>query len=766
MSRIRHFAKVLLCGLLALASVEARTVRVASFNIENGPGAVGTADYEATKAVLARIDADVVGFQELLLTGEAAWRQMAQELGYPHVEIGRDGTTMSGNQRLGYFSRFPIVAVSFVRSPDGANEITRLPMRAVVEVPGAAKPLVLWNMHHKADDTNAANTPVNQFRRAIEARRIVQDINAYRAAQTGHDEFVMLGDLNDDIFRSADQAVQFTSLPSGLPLSYRLGVDIAFPVAYRAFPDDRYGLAGGGLHRLHLWQQDGVTTTTRPAGLRTLDYILVSTALRHSPLGPPRGEVYHSRLDALYPGLPKRGSPLPSGTSLAASDHLALFADVEMADAVPAVWRVDPEAVVEITGPVGGSVTPGALSFTVTNAGARSASLSIVSDVPWLVPPTTGGLLPPGGQAVLSFTVNASAVPSTAGVFTGRLVFADAMTGVGVSRLVQLTVTNRAEFFTQQFSTTNRFNLSNRSVMFVPDAGGQSYRASIRAVSSLPTDPGGGVAVALGLDDSKEFAVPGGRTIPFFGTNHASYFIGSHGYITFTARDTEWRPSLTAHFRLPRISGLFYDIDPRAGSVRRQELPDRVAVTYLEVPESFQSRPNTFQIEMFFDGRIRLTWLETGASLPVNAAPPVVGLSPGNGIPGGFVNSTFLSFAAGGGFAAWASGQAPTPDLLRQYALGGAVSPSASGQPPWAILEGGRLVLSALVRDTDPDLRVVGETAEAVGGHWSTNAVTVHGRGEAVSQEGVGEGFERREFSVPAGRARQRFLRLRVELAD
>lgn len=321
--------------LIFLCSLEARTVRVATFNIENGPDASGTNDYAATKSVLWRMNADIVAFQEILATAETNWRQMAADSGYPHVAFGKNGTTMSGTQRLGFFSRFPILSVKEIASPSGANELTRRPLRIVVEVPGAANPLVIWNMHHKADTPNTEENPLNQFRRAIESHRIVEDINAYRAENPEHDEFLMVGDLNDDIFKSSNQTISFDSIPQNPPGSYQLGSDISFPVAYRAFPDDIYAPAGGGLHRMDVRQQNGTSRATRPASGKVLDYLFVSSAIKDSPLGAPRGEVYYSAWDAIHPGMPKSGDPLPASTSLDASDHLAVFADIEIADSPP-----------------------------------------------------------------------------------------------------------------------------------------------------------------------------------------------------------------------------------------------------------------------------------------------------------------------------------------------------------------------------------------------------------------------------------------------
>ena len=127
----------------------AREVRVATYNILNGTGQVGSDAYNATRAVLGRMDADIVCFQELYATTYAAWTNMAAELGYPYTAMGGNNST-ADSYYLGYFSRFPILATNAVTSPPGANELTRLPFRAVVDVPDTQRPLVLWTMHHKA----------------------------------------------------------------------------------------------------------------------------------------------------------------------------------------------------------------------------------------------------------------------------------------------------------------------------------------------------------------------------------------------------------------------------------------------------------------------------------------------------------------------------------------------------------------------------------------------------------------------------------------
>ena len=75
-------------------------------------------------------------------------------------------------------------------------------------------------------------------------------------------------------------------------------------------------------------------------------------------------------------------------------------------------------------------------------------------------------------------------------------------------------------------------------------------------------------------------------------------------------------------------------------SVRRY--PDRVAVTWLGVFEYGTSHPNTFQIELFYNGEVRVTWLT------VTATRGLVGLSPGGGVPVDFLASDVSAYPACG----------------------------------------------------------------------------------------------------------------------
>jgi hypothetical protein len=322
----RCFSAGVLAFVLGPHFVSAKQVRIATYNVRQGVNSPGGSEYNGVRDTLQRIGADVVAFQELRTSDKPNWDALAVELSYPHTAFS--GTTgLSGGLYTGYFSRYPIFGAWNVFSPPGANEISRPPFRVVVDVDGAAVPLVLWTLHHKAqgglDD---------EFRRAVEGIRCVENIDSYLLANPTHDEFVVLGDFNDDVRQF--QTSQIQSLPAELPQSYSLGADIAVPVLYRVFPEDTYEAAGHGMTMLAAFQEDSAIDDTFVGTGGRLDYVFVSDELANSSLGGPQPEVYNSAQDDGMGGLPKTGSALATGVSAVASDHYPVFVDVFMTDLV------------------------------------------------------------------------------------------------------------------------------------------------------------------------------------------------------------------------------------------------------------------------------------------------------------------------------------------------------------------------------------------------------------------------------------------------
>jgi subtilisin family serine protease len=209
------------------------------------------------------------------------------------------------------------------------------------------------------------------------------------------------------------------------------------------------------------------------------------------------------------------------------------------------------------------------------------------------------------------------------------------------------------EFFTEQFA--NGIDLEGLVATFTPNGSNDFYALCVEPLgAALPTDPAGGTDSGLGDDQPTSFALSGGA-VSLYGQSYTTVHVGPNGYLTFGAGDSDYTESFADHFDLPRVSALFDDLNPgTGGSVSWKQLADRVAVTWLDVPEYSTSNSNTFQIEMFFDGRIRLSWLD------VDNGDAVVGLSAGAGLDPDF----FASDVSQGGSCT------PTPPTVEDVSRG------------------------------------------------------------------------------------------------
>ena len=88
-----------------------------------------------------------------------------------------------------------------------------------------------------------------------------------------------------------------------------------------------------------------------------------------------------------------------------------------------------------------------------------------------------------------------------------------------------------------------------------------------------------------------------------------------------------WRrtPHSPEHFAVPRISALFCRSTRRCKRLHWQQFTDRLASPGRTFVKSAGLATITFQLEMFFDGRISITYLDAPAT------GPIVGLSSGKG---------------------------------------------------------------------------------------------------------------------------------------
>ncbi len=366
-------------------------LRVATFNIgahwggdffDYSLGDPGTPDHEAVRGILARIDADVVALQEIhsvdLQGNPNDVQALAASLGYLYLHVPPVTGVFDTSLRVVILSRHPFLMTDTIGSPPGAREITRLHPVVKVDVPGTDNDPLIVSTHLKAGTTTS-----DRFRRAIEMRRLTGYLSA--SGLTDDDNYIILGDFNP----SSSNTV-FTEAPSGLPGSFVLGSDIGYPVSYSTNP--LFYFTTPSAARLDPRQPDGSASTygtTSPGG-PVLDLILVSPALAARPL---EAEVYNSVLDASNDtGLPKAGEPLTGGTSAIASDHYAVFADLELDENFPDLaLTLSLSSVTE--GPPDGAVTA---TVALPAVRAQAVTVTLVSDDPGLIPLSESLLIPAG----------------------------------------------------------------------------------------------------------------------------------------------------------------------------------------------------------------------------------------------------------------------------------------------------------------------------------------------------------------------------------
>jgi endonuclease/exonuclease/phosphatase family metal-dependent hydrolase len=397
--------------LATAAACHAVEIRVASFNVGAfftessggafyplyGLGAAGTPDHESVRAILDRIDADVVALQEIDSADEAGnpndVQDLATSLGYPHVYIAPDNASgnfkapFDSDLRVAVISRYPFLSAGAIRSPENMRELVRFHAVVKVDVPGTSNDPVVINAHLKPGDS------IDRFRRAVEMKRLVKHLNVL--GLTDDDNFIITGDFN---LNPNYGSTTYNTLPSGLPNTYALGPDIPFPVSYSVNPLAYF--TSPGVARLDPRQLNGSAVTFPGGAGFTLDLMLVSPAIAGRVVD---SEIYNSVLDTSNSsGLPKAGSPLAAGTSATASDHYAVFADLELDSE-------QPDLVLALSAPVLLEGLPdGTVSATVTLPATRpsAVTVSLSSDTPG-IDPVAPSLVIPAGALSAGFAIRA-----------------------------------------------------------------------------------------------------------------------------------------------------------------------------------------------------------------------------------------------------------------------------------------------------------------------------------------------------------------------
>jgi uncharacterized repeat protein (TIGR01451 family) len=291
------------------------------------------------------------------------------------------------------------------------------------------------------------------------------------------------------------------------------------------------------------------------------------------------------------------------------------------------------------SGPRGGPFKPYSHSLLLTNLGTNTLTWTVAADERWLTISPSSGILSTDSPAItLTASINGLATLLPAGNYSNILVITDVTSGRSQTQSVALRI-GGIDYFTQ---TLNRgiANLACQTFTFTPNNSPNFYSVCRHPASGFPTSPANSLQLALGDDRYVSVSLTNNERISIYGKRTNFFFIGSNGYITFDTGDTYMVPTREKHFRLPRVAGLFTDLNPGVGGrVSWQQLADRVAITYENVPEYGTANTNSFQIEMFYDGRIRLTYLH------IDSLQALLGLSAGTGVPSDFFNSDFSQYS-------------------------------------------------------------------------------------------------------------------------
>jgi hypothetical protein len=275
-----------------------------------------------------------------------------------------------------------------------------------------------------------------------------------------------------------------------------------------------------------------------------------------------------------------------------------------------------------------------------------------------------------------------------------------------------------------------------------------------------------GTANLLGVDLADQASVVlGGTPLVSFVSENAGTGIGLvvSGYALSGAE--------ALNYQVVQPAGLSADITPRPATIRANDQLKTIGNILTLGPGQ-----SGFTANGLVAGE-EISTVTLVASGGVNAQDPVgsYSISPSDPVGGAlnrfrpenyaftFTNGILTVRAAESTFAGWAGeGVAMTPELLMKYAIGGAASPSATGEPPVVGMDGSNLTLTAIVRK-DSTLTIVGQAVANLVDYGTPASVTsITGTAQGVIQGDLPSDCERRIFKAPLTGSKS-FLRLSVQ---
>ena len=275
-----------------------------------------------------------------------------------------------------------------------------------------------------------------------------------------------------------------------------------------------------------------------------------------------------------------------------------------------------------------------------------------------------------------------------------------------------------------------------------------------------------GTANLLGVELADQASVVlGGTPLVSFVSENAGVGIGLvvSGYALSGAE--------ALNYQVVQPAGLSADITPRPATIRANDQFKTIGTIL-----TFGAGQIGFTSTGLVAGE-EISSVTLVASGGVNAQDPVgsYSITPSDPLGGAlnrfrpdnyaftFTNGTLTVRVGESTFSDWAGeGVSMTPELLMKYAIGGAASPSATGELPVVGMDGSNLTLTAIVRK-DSTLTIVGQAVENLEDYGAPASVTsLTGTSEGVSQIGVPTDCERKIFKSTLTGSKS-FIRLSVQ---
>ncbi|HIJ64875.1 MAG TPA: hypothetical protein HPP77_02910 [Candidatus Hydrogenedentes bacterium] len=267
-------------------------------------------------------------------------------------------------------------------------------------------------------------------------------------------------------------------------------------------------------------------------------------------------------------------------------------------------------------------------TFTLTNTRFEGLyavlRYSIEADPGITVSPSSGAIRGDG-----SHTITVSIEPDTTGEIRIRT------NGIPFDETIQ--VTTAPDYFTMDFDSAVELaaEVANKTFLFSPQHDG-TYKATQGDADFAPhIDPVDATPV-LGT------AIDLTQPVMLYGQTYDRITILEDGAVEL-GNGGGWAVTrmLAAHFANPGVSAMraYLDVSAPGASIRYEEATDGVIVTYTGIPEVGETWRSTFQIVIYTNGAVELTYEDAVA------ANAVIGLSAGGGVPDDYVPSDFSNFA-------------------------------------------------------------------------------------------------------------------------